>query len=104
MQGGVDASKILWRAADSKGENTRNGIYFIERGFGPRSPASCFDRTNTAVSQLKAGDIDWRKIFAGKSARWFHTGGVFAGLSETTPDTAKAAMRIAKDCDVIVGV
>ncbi len=99
LQGGVDASEIIWREASSE---TRNGIYFIERGFGLRPPNSCFDRTNTAVSQLKAGDIDWRQIFAEKGARWFHTGGVFTALSETTPETANEAMRIAKERGAIV--
>lgn len=62
FQGGVDASEILWLTHDGKGENTRNGLYFIERGFGLRPAYSCFDRANTAVSRLKAGDIDWRKF------------------------------------------
>lgn len=102
-QGGVDASNILWREADSKDGNTRNGIYFIERGFGLRAPASCFDRANTAVSQLKSGEIDWRKIFGGENgSRWFHTGGIFVGLSETTPDVASEAMQIAKESGAIV--
>jgi len=102
LQGGVDASEIRWREHDGKGENTRNGIYFIERGFGLRVPTSCFDRANTAVSQLKAGDVDWRKIFGEKGARWFHTGGVFTGLSDTTPDAAKEAMRAARESGAIV--
>jgi len=102
LQGGVDASEIIWREADGKGESTRNGIYFIERGFGLRPPSSCFDRAHTAVSQLRTGDIDWRKFFVEKGARWFHTGGVFTGLSETTPDAAHEAMQIAKDCGAIV--
>ena len=102
LQGGVEASEILWRTRDGKGENTRNGLYFIERGFGLRPPNSCFDRANTAISQLKAGEVDWRKIFAENGARWFHTGGVFTGLSETTPEPANEAMKIAKDCGAMV--
>lgn len=100
-QGGVDSSEILWRAADEKA-GARNGIYFIERGFGLRSPASCFDRANTAVSQLKAEEIDWQRIFSRLGARWFHTGGIFVGLSETTPETASKAMRTAKENGTIV--
>ncbi len=102
LQGGVDTSEIRWREHDGKGENTRNGIYFIERGFGLRPPSSCFDRANTAIAQLKAGDIDWRKIFHEKGARWFHTGGVFTGLSDTTPEAAKEAMQAARENGVIV--
>ena len=97
-QGGVDGSEILWR----EDANTRNGLYCIERGFGLRSPNSCFDRANTAVSQLKTGDFDWRKIFAELGARWFHTGGIFVGLSETTPAVAAEAMREAKEGGSIV--
>ena len=102
MQGNVDASEILWREPDGKGENTRNGLYFIERGFGLRPASSCFDRANTAVSRLKAGDVDWQKIFTKNGVRWFHTGGVFTGLSETTPDVAKEVMQIAAGSGAIV--
>lgn len=98
-QGGVDASQILWREADA---TARNGIYFIERGFGLRSPASCFDRSNTVISQVEPDDFDWQKIFAESGARWLHTGGIFAGLSETTAATAKKAMRTAKENKTIV--
>lgn len=101
-QGGVDSSEILWRETDGISRKTRNGLYFIERGFGLRSPVGCSDRGNTAVSQLKAGDVDWEVIFADKGARWFHTGGIFAGLSETTPGVALEAMREAKKSGAVV--
>jgi 2-dehydro-3-deoxygluconokinase len=101
-QGGVDTSLILWREADGRGASTRNGIYFIERGFGLRSPSSCFDRANTAVSQLNSGEINWTQIFASHQTRWFHTGGIFAGLSETTAETAAAAMQAAQNNKTIV--
>ncbi|MEJ7849099.1 MAG: sugar kinase [Pyrinomonadaceae bacterium] len=93
LQAGVDAEEIIWRENDSK---VRNGIYFIERGFGHRPPASCFDRSNTAASRLKTSEIDWHGIFNQKGSRWFHTGGVFAGLSNTSADTAKEAMQAAR--------
>jgi 2-dehydro-3-deoxygluconokinase len=80
----------------------RNGMYFIERGFGLRQPVGCSDRGNTAISQLKAGDVDWQKVFAREGARWFHTGGIFAGLSDSTPEAAREAMRAAKDAGAIV--
>jgi len=94
---GVDVSQILWR----DGSATRNGLYFIERGHGLRPPASTFDRAGTAVSQLKPGDIDWQSIFNG-GVRWFHTGGVFTGLSDTTPDAAAEAMIAARGAGSIV--
>lgn len=98
FQAGVDASEIVWRGD----ANTRNGIYFIERGFGLRAPASCFDRANTAVSQLKTGEINWHEIFNQNRTRWFHTGGVFVGISETTPAVAREAMIEARKNGSIV--
>lgn len=99
MQGGVDVSNIHWKTDLA---DTRNGLYFIERGFGLLSPKSCFDRDNTAVSQLKVDDFDWNKIFKEKGVRWLHTGGIFTGLSTTTPDVAKSAMKSAKQNGTIV--
>jgi 2-dehydro-3-deoxygluconokinase len=89
LQGGVDVSQILWRQADGRGANTRNGIYYIERGFGLRAPSSCFDRANTAVSQLKAGEIDWNEIFRKQGSRWFHTGGMRAKRCRRRGQTAR---------------
>jgi 2-dehydro-3-deoxygluconokinase len=73
----------------------------MERGFGMRAPSGCSDRGNTPVSKLQPGDIDWRKIFE-RGLRWFHTGGIFAGLSDTTAETAAEAMSIAKESGAIV--
>ena len=57
LQGGVDTSLIKWVAYDGIGRNVRNGLNFTERGFGVRGAVGCSDRGNTAVSQLKEGDI-----------------------------------------------
>lgn len=101
-QGGVDQSHVKWVAFDGVGREVRNGLNFTERGFGVRAAAGCSDRGHTAVSQLKPGDIDWEKIFANEGARWFHTGGIFCALSETTPAVAREAMQIAKKHGTIV--
>jgi 2-dehydro-3-deoxygluconokinase len=101
LQGGVDVANVLWRETDGICRTVRNGIYFMERGFGVRPPTGCSDRGNTAVSQLDAGSIDWKAIFA-EGVRWFHTGGIFAGLSETTPAAASEAMRAAKAAGAVV--
>ncbi len=101
-QAGVQTSEIIWRAPDGSGISTRNGLYFIERGFGPRVADSCFDRGHTAVAQLKTGEIDWQGIFKRENTRWFHTGGVFAGLSETTPAVALEAVKIAAQSGAVV--
>lgn len=100
--GGVDTSQIIWSETDGIGRSSRNGVYFIERGFGLRSPVGCSDRANTAVSQLKTGDIDWSAIFKKNGTRWFHTGGIFAGLSNTTPDVAREAMQAARESGAVV--
>ncbi|HKP86916.1 MAG TPA: sugar kinase [Blastocatellia bacterium] len=95
-QGGVDQSHVLWVKYDGVGRAVRNGLNFTERGFGVRAAAGCSDRGHTAVSQLRPGDIDWDEVFAREGARWFHTGGIFAALSETTPLVAREAMRAAR--------
>lgn len=100
MNAGVDCSEIIWREHDGFGADARNGLYFIERGYGIRPPNSVFDRGNTAISQLDVGEIDWKKIF-GKT-RWLHTGGVFVGLSGTTPNVAIEAMKAARENGVVV--
>ena len=101
-EGRVDTSQIVWRGSDGISRSVRNGMYFWERGFGLRSPKGCSDRGNTAISQIKAGDVDWQKIFVEHGTRWFHTGGIFAGLSETTADVATEAMQAARESGSIV--
>jgi 2-dehydro-3-deoxygluconokinase len=101
-QGGVDQSHVLWVADDGVGRQARNGLNFTERGFGVRAALGCSDRGHTAVSQLKPGQIDWERIFGKEGARWFHTGGIFAALSETTPLVAKEAMEAARRHGTIV--
>jgi 2-dehydro-3-deoxygluconokinase len=102
FQAGVDQSLVRWVPYDGVGRTVRNGLNFTERGFGVRPALGCSDRGHTAVSQLKAGDIDWDHIFGASGARWFHTGGIFCALSETTPAVAMEAMKSAKKHGVIV--
>jgi 2-dehydro-3-deoxygluconokinase len=101
-QGGVDQSHVKWVKFDGVGRTARNGLNFTERGFGIRAALGCSDRGHTAISQLKPGEIDWQAIFSQEGARWFHTGGIFAALSETTPIVAKEAMRAARENGTIV--
>ncbi len=102
LQGGVDISHVKWVPYDGIGRTARVGLNFTERGFGVRGAVGVSDRANTAVSQLKPGDIDWERLFATESARWFHCGGIFAALSATTPDVAVEAMKCAKAHGTIV--
>ena len=101
-QGGVDQSHLVWVKFDGVGRTVRNGLNFTERGFGVRAASGCSDRGHTAVSQLKPGDIDWDTIFGKEGARWFHTGGIFCALSETTPEVAREAMNSARRHGTIV--
>src|SRR5678816_3572684 len=95
-QGGVDQSHVRWVKYDGVGRAVRNGLNFTERGFGVRAAVGCSDRGHTAISQLRPADIDWEKLFGQEGARWFHTGGIFAALSETTPLVAREAMEAAR--------
>ncbi|MFF7889756.1 PfkB family carbohydrate kinase [Streptomyces sp. NPDC020794] len=101
LQGGVDTSLIRWVPADGIGRGVRIGLNFVERGFGIRGALGVSDRAHTAVSQLRKGDIDWDAIFSA-GVRWFHTGGIFAGLSDTTVDVADEAMASARRHGVTV--
>ena len=66
-----------------------------------RPPVVFYNRANEAGALLKAGDFDWPAIFAG-GVRWFHSGGIFAALSETTPDVIVEGMRAAKAAGAVV--
>ena len=102
LQGGVSTKHVHWVPFDGVGRSVRNGLNFTERGFGVRAAVGCSDRGHTAVSQLKPGEIDWNQIFEKEGTRWFHTGGIFCALSETTPLVAKEAMEAAKDAGTVV--
>ena len=101
-QGGVDQSHLKWIKYDGVGRSVRNGLNFTERGFGVRAALGCSDRGHTAVSQLQPGDIDWERIFGAEGARWFHTGGIFCALSETTPQVAREAIETAKKHGTVI--
>ena len=102
LQGGVDTSFVRWVPYDGTGRKVRNGLNFTERGFGIRGASGVSDRGNTAVSQLKPGDIDWDYIFGTVGVRWLHTGGIFAALSETTAQVTIEAVKAAKKYGTIV--
>src|SRR5450755_4153912 len=101
-QGGVDQSLVRWVEYDGVGRTVRNGLNFTERGFGVRPALGCSDRGHTAASQLKPGDMHWEEIFGKHGVRWFHTGGIFCALSETSPEVALEAMQAAHRHGVIV--
>ena len=102
LQGGVCTDFLVWRGDDGMGRTVRNGLNFTERGHGIRGAVGNPDRGNTAASQMKPGDVDWEKIFGDIGVRWFHTGGIFAALSETTGALTIEAVSAAKKHGTIV--
>ena len=102
LEGGVDQTYVRWVAHDGVGRAARNGLNFTERGFGVRAAVGMYDRGHTAVAQLRSGDVDWDRIFGVDGARWFHTGGVFAALSDTAPQVAREAMEAARRHGTVV--
>jgi 2-dehydro-3-deoxygluconokinase len=68
---------------------------YSDRGHGMRAPVVFYNRANEAAGLLKAGDFDWKAMFAG-GVRWFHSGGIFAALSPTTPEVIIEGMKAAK--------
>ena len=96
LAGGVNMEFCKWFDFDGCGRKVRNGLNFTERGYGIRAALGAIDRGHTAASQLKEGDIDWDHIFGDLGVRWFHTGGIYAALSDTTPGVIKEALQSAK--------
>ncbi|MFV2113213.1 sugar kinase [Micromonospora sp. LOL_025] len=95
LQGGVDTSLVTWLPYDGVGRAVRNGLNFTERGFGVRGAVGTSDRGHSAASQLRPDQVDWDHLFGTLGVRWLHTGGIYAALSETTPETMEAAMAAA---------
>jgi 2-dehydro-3-deoxygluconokinase len=102
MQGGLDVSHIRWVPFDGIGRSVRNGLNFTERGFGIRGALGVSDRGLTAASQMRKGQVDWDHIFGTLQSQWFHTGGIFAGLSETTPEVIEEAMVSARKHGTVI--
>src|SRR5919198_3923553 len=75
LQGGVDQTYVSWVPYDGVGRSVRNGLNFVERGFGVRAALGCSDRAHSAAAAMQPGDVDWDAVFAQDAARWFHCGG-----------------------------
>ncbi|WP_375000051.1 sugar kinase [Aeromicrobium sp. CTD01-1L150] len=102
LAGGVDTSLVHWREDDGIGRSVRNGLNFTERGHGVRGAVGVSDRGNTATAQLSASDVDWDHVFGTLGVRWLHTGGIFAGLSDTAADNLLAAVTAAREHGTVV--
>ena len=88
--------KPFYKMFEHNGVNGPNiATVYSDKGFGVRAPVVFYNRCNEAAAQLKPGDFDWNAIFAG-GVRWFHSGGIFAALSETTAEVIIDGMKAAK--------
>jgi len=102
LTGGVDTEFIRWLPFDGVGRDARNGLNFTERGFGVRGALGVSDRGHTAASLMAPGDVDWDRIFGELGSRWFHTGGIFAALSDSAAATVIEAVTAAKRHGTVV--
>src|SRR5438067_1211005 len=94
--------KPFYKRFEHNGVNGPNiAAVYSDRGHGVRAPVVFYNRCNEAAAQLKAGDFDWRAIFAG-GVRWFHSGGIFAALSGTTAELIIEGMKAAKASGAVV--
>jgi 2-dehydro-3-deoxygluconokinase len=94
--------KPFYKRFKHNGVNGPNmATVYSDRGQGVRAPVVFYNRANEAAAQLKPGDFDWKAIFAG-GVRWFHSGGIFAALSETTGELIIEAMQAAKATGAVV--
>jgi 2-dehydro-3-deoxygluconokinase len=94
--------KPFYKQFKHNGVNGPNmATVYSDRGHGVRAPVVFYNRSNEAAAQLKPGDFDWQSIFT-SGVRWFHSGGIFAALSETTGELIIEAMKAAKAAGAIV--
>ena len=94
--------KPFYRHFEHNGVSGPNmAAVYSDRGFGVRAPVVFYNRCNEAAAQLAPGDFDWAKIFGG-GVRWFHSGGIFAALSPTTPELIVEGMKAAKAGGAVV--
>lgn len=91
---GVDTRHVVWAKGD------RMGIYFVEYGASPRASGVLYDRSHSAISLIRPGEVDWVEVFEG--ARWFHTSGITPALSEDSAAVTELALRAAKGAGLTV--
>jgi 2-dehydro-3-deoxygluconokinase len=92
----------FYKMFEHNGVNGPNmACVYSDRAYGVRAPSVFYNRANEAGAQLKPGDFDWNAIF-GAGVRWFHSGGIFAALSNTTPELIVEGMRAARSSGAVV--
>ncbi len=98
---GMDFKEVVWVKYDGSGRADRIGLNFTEVGTGVRASVTMYDRGHTAIAHMKPGDYDWKKLFQNKGVRWFHTGGIFAALSDSCAEVTIEAMKAAHEAGTI---
>lgn len=93
-QTGVDTSNLLWS------DDGRLGLYFVEFGASPRASSVLYDRAHSAISAIKPGEVNWKKVFAG--AKWFHTSGITPAISDSAADVTREALQAARQVGAMV--
>lgn len=99
---GMDISEVIWVPYDGVGKANRIGLNFTEVGIGVRPSVTIYDRGYTAISNIKPGEVDWKRIFNKRKSRWFHTGGIFTALSDSCAEVALEALKTAHESGTIV--
>jgi 2-dehydro-3-deoxygluconokinase len=99
---GMDLSEVKWIPYDGLGRDDRIGLNFTEVGIGVRPSVTMYDRGHSAASHMSPGDVDWTRLFGARRARWFHTGGIFAALSDSCAETTRTAMAAARAAGTVV--
>jgi len=99
---GVDTRHAVIRKYDGVGKKDRIGLNFTEVGTSKRGSATLYDRGHSAAAGIKPGEINWTKLFKEDGVRWFHTGGIFSALSESTRQVAAEAVKAAHETGTVV--
>lgn len=99
---GVNIDYAVTRKYDGMGKKDRIGLNFTEVGFGPRASVTLYDRAHSATAGIQPGEVNWKELFKEKGVRWFHTGGIFSALSESTRKVVAEAVTAAHESGTIV--
>lgn len=99
---GMDVSHAVERKWDGVGKKDRIGLNFSEVGTSKRASTTLYDRGHSATAGIKPGEVNWRKLFKDEGVRWFHTGGIFSALSDSTRQVVAEAVKAAHEAGTIV--
>jgi len=99
---GMDVSHVQLEKFDGVGRNGRVGLNFTEVGTGVRASVTMYDRGHSSISYMKPEEVDWNGIFNREGARWLHTGGILASLSDNSAAVVKAACKAARQAGTVI--